>query len=196
MDTKQAAGTPRSHTTGAIPTLAATLLVLLASSCGGGTIPTRGDPTMAFSGQPVAAPGVHLRIGLESSGLFLELLVVAEGLEGAYAVSYDLHYPDELFTFDGFREGIFFSENRKFRTRLTVAETSPGVIHVEHTRLGDVGPVRNAGVSQPMQILELNAYAGGSGSFHWSENRAFDEDGNELPGVSWGTATVVVRDPE
>jgi len=176
--------------------LAALLLALLAGSCGGGNVPTRGDPTMFFSGQPVNAPGVHLRTGLDTSGYFLQLLVVAEGLEGAYAVEYDLHYPDELLTFAGGEESIFFSETGRFDTRMTLAETSPGVLHVEHTRLGDVGPVRDAFDSIPMQILEWNAHTNGTGSFTWSGNRVFDEDGNELPGVTWGTASLTVQGRE
>jgi hypothetical protein len=192
----QSADTPRSHPRGALPTLAALLLALLAGSCGGGNVPTRGDPTMFFSGQPVNAPGVHLRSGLDTSGYFLQLLVVAEGLEGAYSIAYDLHYPEELLTFAAFEEGIFFSEQGKIRTRMTIAETSPGVIHVEHTRLGDFGPVRDAFRSLPMQILEWNAHANGAGSFHWSGNRVFDEDGNELAGVTWGPASLTVQGRE
>jgi hypothetical protein len=191
----QSADTPRSHPRGALPTLAALLLALLAGSCGGGNVPTRGDPTMFFSGQPVNAPGVHLRSGLDTSGYFLQLLVVAEGLEGAYSIAYDLHYPEELLTFAGFAGGVFLSENGRVTTRLSVAETSPGVIHVEHTRVGDVGPApaQDQFVLEPMQLLEWNAHANGTGSFHWSGNRVLDEDGDELPGMSWGTASVTVQ---
>jgi hypothetical protein len=192
----QSADTPRSHPRGALPALAALLLAFLAGSCGGGNVPTRGDPTMFFSGQPVNAPGVHLRSGLDTSGYFLQLLVVAEGLEGAYSIAFDLHYPEELLTFAGFEEGIFFSEQRKIRTRMTITEISPGVIHVEHTRLGDFGPVRDAFRSLPMQLLEWNAHANGTGSFHWSGNRVFDENGNELAGVTWGPASLTVQGRE
>ena len=195
MERNHTTGTPRHHPRGALPTLAALLLALLAGSCGGGNVPTRGDPTLFFSGERIEPPGVHLRIGTGTREYFLQLRVAAEGMEGAYAVEYDLHYPEELLTFAGFAEGVFLSERGRVTTRLSVAETSPGVIHVEHTRVGDVGPApaQDQFVLEPMQLLEWNAHADGTGSFTWSGNRMFDEDGNELPDVTWGTGSLTVQ---
>lgn len=192
MDDRRSRETDRPSRGLAGTVVLALALAGLGASCGGGNIPTRGDPTLAFGGEPVNAPGVHLRTGLGGSGRLLEILVVAEGLVGAYAVEYDLHYPTEVLSFSGFEEGIFLSERQRFPTRLSVAETSPGVLHVEHRRVGDVGPVREGLVSEPMQILRFTAHTSGTGSFFFTGNRVLDENGDELPGVTWGTGTVQV----
>lgn len=192
MKTRQTAVTPPSISRCARAVLGAILLAALAASCGGGNLPSRGDQTMVFSGQAVFAPALRLHAGPASGGHFLELLVVVEAVEGAYAVAYDLHYPDELLTFDGFREGTFLSERGRIRTRLAVFEASPGVIRVEHTREGDVGPVGKPRTPEAVQVLHFNGHASGTGSFHWSDNRVLDENGGELPDVSWAGGTVTV----
>jgi len=195
MARNQTAGTLRAHPRGALPTLATLLLALLAGSCGGGNVPTRGDPTLIFSGERIAPPGVHLRLGTGSHDQFLQLSVAVEGLEGAYAVEYDLHYPEELLALAGFSEGDYLREGGRVATRLTVVEASPGVIHVEHTRVGDVGPApaQEPFVLEPTEIIEWNAHANGTGSFTWSGNRVLDEDGAELPGMSWSTGSVTIQ---
>lgn len=161
------------------------LFALALVACVRSSTPTRQIVLVFTPGAPPPT-NVHLQSGPSSGDRFLEVLVIAEDLEplGVFAVAYEFHYPPEIFRFDRFEEYDFFTRDRA-KTRLTVTEVAPGVLAVEHTRAEGSGPVPGPGSGTVMHSLGLTAIASGTGAFTFAGERALDENGGEIPGITW-----------
>lgn len=167
----------------------------LSASCGGGSFTDPQPPVITFAPQPTAAPGVHLNSGQSSANRLLEIVVISEGVPDVYAFEYRFSYPERLFDFEGFEEYNFLSEAGSVDTRLTVTEVRPGLLEVEHTRVGAVGGFPEPLHSEIIHSVSLRAVASGSGEFTFVDPRAEDARGRLIPDVNWvgGAVQVALR---
>lgn len=171
------------------------LAAVLSGSCGSGSFTDPGPPVITFAPQVTAAPGVHLNSGQSSADRLLEIVVISEGVPDVYAFEYRFSYPERLFDFEGFEEYDFLSENGAVDTRLTVTEVRPGLLRVEHTRVGAVGGYPEPLHSEIIHSVRLRAVESGRGDFTFVDPRAEDARGRVIPDVNWvgGAVQVALR---
>lgn len=179
------------------PALLLTLLLaaVLSGSCGEGSVTAPQQPVITFTPQVTTAPGVHLNSGQSSANRLLEILVISEAIPDVYAFTYRFSYPERLFDFEGFEEYDFLSEIGSVDTRFDVTEVRPGLLEVEHTRVGAVGGFPEPLHSEVVHSVSLRAVDSGRGDFAFVDPRALDARGREIPDVNWvgGAVQVALR---
>ncbi len=173
--------------------LTAALGLVATAACGGGggggggpSTPTPPQASIELTVQGAVAPAVRLARGAGSGPTTLALEIRADSLQSLYGLAFDLTYPSGLLRYDGFAEGGFLDGDGA-STSLQVARVEAGRLVVGHSRLGDVGTTTGSGL---LLTLRFTAVGAGTGSIAFSRNRAFDAEGEEIPGVSWAGATV------
>jgi hypothetical protein len=163
-------------------------IAFLGLSCGSGSA-TNPQVAVTLAADPVPLPGVQIHLGPSSAGPELELLLVVGGPERFYRTRYDFSYPTDLIRVDSVTEGQFLSENGDVDTRFDV-QRRPGVVSVEHTRVGDVGSLTQPGRYTTMATIRLTVLRSGSGRVSFSAHQVFDENGDPVPGYTWGSAGI------
>ena len=184
----------RSQGLGHVARWAAALLLVLAAcgggGGGGGSSPTPPQASLTFtpSGTPPANSISLRRNGAGTTTLVLE--VQATGVTDLYGVAFDLQFPANLLRYQPPATTGGFLGGDGQGTSLLVEENPAGNLVVGFTRLGAVGGVSGSGT---LMTLTFTAIGSGSGSIQFAGNRAYDDRGRDLGGVSWVGGTVQVQ---
>lgn len=173
------------------------LLVALLWACGGGggggSGPTAPPPppqaSLVFSPAGGGANSLSLVASAESTSSRLVLSLSATDVEALYGVAFDLDYPDQVLRYDGASEGDFLTQAGEFVTTVQTAQPTSGRLVIGVTRLG---PVPGASGSGTLLTLEFTAIGSGQGNLAFSNNRAFDPQGEVRPDVAWFGGSVEV----
>ncbi|HVT19053.1 MAG TPA: cohesin domain-containing protein [Thermoanaerobaculia bacterium] len=179
---------------GVLASLLATLLPLVAASCGGGggggptTPPPPTKTVIVFTPATGGSPGVSLAPGASADSSTLVLEVHDNGVTGLYGLAFNLTYPNTVLHFTGASEGAVLNGGG-IATSLQVAESPAGTLVVGLTRLGGVPGTSTSGV---LLTLRFSAVASGSGSFAFTHTQAVGAAGATLSGLSWTAGTVQV----
>jgi hypothetical protein len=168
--------------------LAGLAAVCFGLSCGSGHA-TNPQVVVTVAADPVPLPGVQLHLGPSSAGPDLELLLVVGGPVDLYGTRYEFAFPTDLLRVTSVTEGELLSENGEVETRFDVRQR-PGFVEVEHTRVGDVGSLTQPGRYTTMATIRLTVTTSGSGRVRFSEHQVFDENGDPVPGYTWGGADI------
>jgi hypothetical protein len=179
---------------GVLASILATLLPLVAASCGGGG----GGPTMppppptktviTFTPATGGSPGISLAAGASADSSTLVLEVHDNGVTGLYGLAFNLTYPNTVLHFTGASEGTVLNGGG-IATSLQAAESPAGTLVVGLTRLGGVSGTSTSGV---LLTLRFSAVASGSGSFAFTHTQAVGATGTTLSGLTWTAGTVQV----
>ena len=178
-----------------------TLLALVYGSvgCGGGGGGGGGGPTeppppsgnVTFTPDSAAGQNsIHLAQGAATGSDRLVIDVKASQVSDLYGVSFHLEFPSDLLAWlsSGTREGSFLSASGS--TDLIVEETSPGLLVVGHSLLGDVEGSDGSGT---LFSLEFEAVSPGSGPMDLTDRDAVNSFGDIKTQVTWIDGSVTVR---
>ena len=175
--------------------LAGGLLLLALAACGGGggggggptepTPPPAPTPGIVFTAQGIAtANSLSLASGAGTTVNTLILEVRATQVNDLYGVAFDLAYPSAVLQFVRATPGAMLANGS-----VQAVTSTAGTLVVGGTHLGNVPGANGSGV---VMRLEFTAAAGGTGSFAFSRNTAFDSDGDPMAGIGWIAGSVTV----
>ncbi len=157
---------------------------------GGGPIVQPPTPGITFTaGGAAGSNSLALQAGT-TTATSIEVRLNAQAVNGLYGVAFDLDYPSSALRYVNTAAGDLLGAGGA-ALLLQVTETTPGHLVAGISRSGAVPGVANA--SGIVLTLRFDAVAAGSGAFAFTRNRAYDQAGVEIAGVSWvgGSATVV-----
>ncbi|MEM1249124.1 MAG: cohesin domain-containing protein [Acidobacteriota bacterium] len=170
------------------------LFGLLACGGGGGggggtpapTPPPTGPSSVALEATAPTS-GIFVQRGGGSGGTRLEVEVRAVEVSGVFGLAFDLVFPANLLSYQGFAEGDFLGADGA-ETSLQVSDTGSGRLIVGATRLGQVGAMTGSGV---VVTLVFQATTIGTGALSFQANEAIGGVGEEVT-LTWSGGTVRV----